>query len=76
MNKKKRTYLDTGVLIVAHRGEPNLRIRALTLLSDSSREFVASDYLKLEALPKAIFFNNRLEQEFYEQYFNATSCLW
>jgi predicted nucleic acid-binding protein len=70
--KKKRTYLDTGVLFAAFRGEPDTRIRALTVLSDPAREFVTSDYLRLEMLPKAIFFGNQREREFYEEYFDCT----
>lgn len=69
---KTRTYLDTGVLFAAFRGEPYTRIRALTVLSDPAREFVASDYLMLETLPKATFFGNQREREFYEEYFDGT----
>lgn len=61
---KTRTYLDTGVLFAAFRGEPYTRIRALTVLNDPAREFVASDYLMLETLPKATFFGNQREREF------------
>ena len=70
--KKTRTYLDTGVLFAAFRGEPQTRIRALTVLSDPAREFVASDYLRIETMPKAIFFGNQREREFYEEYFDCT----
>ena len=70
--KETRTYLDTGVLFSAFRGEPDVRIRALTVLSDPTREFVASDYLRIETLPKAIFFGNQREREFYEEYFDST----
>ena len=71
-SKKKRTYLDTGVLFAAFRGEPSARIRALTILSDPDRDFVASDYLMLETSPKAIYQRNISEKEFYERYFDST----
>ena len=61
-SKKKRTYLDTGVLFAAFRGEPSARIRALTILSDPDRDFVASDYLMLETSPKAIYHRNISEK--------------
>lgn len=61
-----RTYLDAGVLIAAARGTAPIAIRALEILDDPNRQFVSSVFLKLEVLPKAIYFKNSAESEFYE----------
>jgi predicted nucleic acid-binding protein len=61
-----RTYLDAGVLIAAARGKAPIAIRALEILDDPNRQFVSSIFLKLEVLPKAIFYENSSEAQFYE----------
>ena len=66
-----RTFLDASVLITAARGTGADANSALELLKDPNREFVASPFLKLEVLPKAIFNQRTLEVEFYEAYFDA-----
>jgi len=55
--RKTKTFLDSGVLISAHRGEPAIRKRALALplLDDPERTFVTSDFVRLEILPKATY---------------------
>ena len=45
---------------------------ALHLLRDPQREFLASVFLYLELVPKAIFHKRQLEQRFYEAYFART----
>ncbi len=64
------TYLDTGVLIAAFRGENIIAEKALTILEDSQRLFISSDILKLELLPKAIFHKKELEIAFYQAFFD------
>lgn len=66
-----RTFLDAGVLIAAIRGTPDIAERALDLLNDPERAFVASDFVRLEVLPKAVYFRHQAEREFYEAYFAA-----
>ncbi len=73
MSKLKRTYLDAGVLLAANSGEPSARLRALTILNDANREFAASVFLALEVMPKAVYFKNIKEREFYEEYFNRAT---
>ena len=69
-----RTYVDSGVLIAAARGSGPLGERALAIISDSvSREFVSSDYVKSETLPKPTFFARRAEVRFYEAFFSDVS---
>jgi len=66
-----RTYIDSGVLIAAHRGKEILADKAMGILDDSNREFVSSVFLRLEILPKAIYHKNEDEIEFYQTFFNT-----
>lgn len=68
-----RTFIDSGVLIAAARGEGAIAQRALTILADRDREFASSIFLKLEVLPKANYNNRSSEVRFYEEYFDAVS---
>lgn len=61
---RKKTYIDSGVLITAFRGVQSASIRANTILNDGNREFVSSQFVKLEVLPKAIYHNQQDEAEF------------
>ncbi|WP_437810805.1 type II toxin-antitoxin system VapC family toxin [Sorangium sp. So ce1078] len=70
-----RTFVDAGVLIVAARGTGKHAERALSVLGDPRREFVASALLKLEVLPKPLYFRRTEEVEFYETFFSAF-CAW
>jgi len=64
-----RTFLDSGVLIAAFQGAPQLREMALQILEDADRVFLTSPFVRLEMLPKAIFNNQVNETRFYEQFF-------
>ena len=64
------TFLDSDVLIAAHRGKPAQREPCLAILNDSGGAFVASPFVELETLPKAVYFQNALEIEFYRTYFD------
>jgi predicted nucleic acid-binding protein len=68
-----RTYVDSGVLIAAARGGGKLGERALGVLRDDSREFVSSDYVKMEILPKPVYFGREAEIRFYNAYFSRVS---
>jgi len=67
------SFIDTGVLIAAARGNHHLSDRALAILEDSDRQFAASTFLKLEVLPKAIHQQQQAEIKFYETYFDAVT---
>lgn len=67
------TFIDSGVLIAAARGEGEIAERALQILEDNQREFASSLFLNLEVLPKAIYNKRTSEIEFYEEYFDAVS---
>jgi predicted nucleic acid-binding protein len=68
-----KTYLDAGVLIAAARGKAPIALRALEILDDPNRQFVSSVFLKLEVLPKAIYYKNTSEVEFYEAVFDSVA---
>jgi predicted nucleic acid-binding protein len=65
-----RTYVDAGVLIAAVRGDPNVARSVFELLEDPEREFVASAFVRLEVLPKAIYQQRAAEIAFYHAYFS------
>lgn len=48
-----RTFIDSGILIAAARGEGAIAERALAILLDPNLELASSIFLKLEVLPKA-----------------------
>jgi predicted nucleic acid-binding protein len=66
-----RTYVDSGVLIWAAQGASRNAEVALRFVSDPMREYVTSDYIRLEVIPKATFHTNHSELEFYETFFRA-----
>ncbi|HLX45202.1 MAG TPA: PIN domain-containing protein [Bryobacteraceae bacterium] len=67
----RSTFVDTNVLIAAHRGTPEPRRQALAILEDPDRFFVASPFLQLEIVPKAIYHRQQLEVEFYQTFFDG-----
>ncbi|WP_246844020.1 PIN domain-containing protein, partial [Hydrocoleum sp. CS-953] len=70
-----KTYIDSGVLIQAYRGETYIGIKAQEILDDLQREYATSSFVKLEVLSKAIYFQNLAEVNFYETFF--TGCtIW
>lgn len=74
---KTLTYVDSNVLIYAinHRNK-DVRYRALMLLGDKRREFLASEFLRLETLPYAIRSRNQSEIAFFERFFDHTVKYW
>ncbi len=63
------TYIDSGVLIYAARGTDSAAELALPFLKSRARRFVTSDYVRLEVLPKAVWYKNTAEVAFYEGFF-------
>lgn len=64
-----RTFLDSGVLIAAFKGDTEAAKKAYEIICDPNREFFTSDLVGLEVYPKAIFHKNKLEEQFYDAYF-------
>jgi predicted nucleic acid-binding protein len=65
-----RTFIDSGVLLAAARGTEACSETALTILEDQEREFASSMFVRLEVLPKATYFDRKIEVQFYESYFS------
>lgn len=68
-----RTYIDVGVLIAVMRGSPEQADRALAFLNDPLRDYITSDYVKVELLPKCRFHKNNEEEQFYEEFFKRST---
>ena len=68
-----RTFVDAGVLITAARGVDPIALKAIEILDDPNREFASSIFLKLEVLPKAVYYKNEAEAEFYNTFFKAVA---
>jgi predicted nucleic acid-binding protein len=73
------TFIDASVLIYAAKKPTKetigRRFRALHLLADPERQFMASEFLKLEVLPLPRYFNRLREVAFYDTFF-AGVALW
>lgn len=71
------TYVDAAVLIYAAKkptaGTFTRRLRALQILTDPNREFVSSEFLRLEVLPIPNYFKKSNEIAFYQAFFNGVS---
>ena len=66
-----RSFLDAGVLITAARSRDREGERALQIIESPDRVFLTSLFIRLEIVPKAVFYKKRLEQALYEEYFNT-----
>ena len=64
-----RTFLDAGVLIAAGRGQDEEARRALAILGAPGRHFLTSAFLRMEVLPKALYYARPAEAAVYERYF-------
>ena len=64
-----RTFLDAGILIAAVRGRAEERRRAMAMIGDPDRSFITSKFLRLEVLPKALYYQKPAEAALYERYF-------
>ncbi|MTJ48698.1 PIN domain-containing protein [Dolichospermum sp. UHCC 0259] len=64
------TYIDSGVLLSATNGTGLIAEKALEILSDSHRVFAASEFVRLEVSPKAVYHQQPEEYQFYEEFFN------
>lgn len=67
----KPTYVDADILISAAKGTETFSEPALEVLDDPARSFVCSDYVKLEVLPNATFFERTDIVAFYEAFFET-----
>jgi predicted nucleic acid-binding protein len=74
MPAKQPTFVDASVLINAIiGGDVARKMRALSVLADPDREFVATRFLQLEVLPIPVRYNRKMELAFYERYFKGVT---
>jgi predicted nucleic acid-binding protein len=64
-----RTFLDSGVLMAAFKGETADGEKAMALLDDPNREFIGSTFLKLEVIPQPAYNKRPEEVEFFKEFF-------
>ncbi len=67
------TFVDTSVLLALTRGESEAYEGALGVLDDPDRSFVSSEYVRLEALPNAVFFGRDDEVAILQAFFDGVS---
>jgi predicted nucleic acid-binding protein len=67
-----KTFLDSGVLLHAWRGD-HLSEIIMQIIDDESREFFTSQMVRLELLPKPRFEKRDAEVAFYENHFRDCS---
>ena len=72
---KLRTFIDSGVLLAAFKAGGEWAENALAILGDPERQFVSSDFVRLELLPKPICYGNDSERLFYETFFASVEQL-
>ncbi|SRR5579875_560794 len=64
-----RTYIDSGVLIAAARGTDSVSAKAQAILTEASRQFISSDLVRLEVIPKPSYFKRVAEVAYYQAFF-------
>jgi predicted nucleic acid-binding protein len=70
-----RTFLDSGVLIAAYKGSPQIEASAINILDDPNRVFLSSPFVRHEVSPKALYNRQQDEYRFYQKYFRrAVFC--
>jgi predicted nucleic acid-binding protein len=69
-----KTFLDSGVLLTAWKGKESDAQAAQRVMDDDQRDFVTSQMVKLELLPKPAYFKHSVEEEFYNLHFEQTSA--
>ncbi len=67
------TFVDTGVLITAARGEGDAALRAMAILDDPDRSFASSRFVKLEALPMPTYHKRDDEVAFFNAFFDRVT---
>ena len=67
------SFIDSGILITAARGSSPRSQLALDILADGDRIFASSIFIQLEVLPKSVCYQQTLEREFYEAFFQGVT---
>lgn len=68
------TFVDSSVLINAIAGQnPARKMRAVSILGDQRREFIATRFLQLEVLPIPTRYKRSRELNFYQRFFSQAT---
>jgi len=68
-----KTYLDTNILIAAFQDKDEEIVKTISdIQNDSDREFIGSDFLYLELLPKPTFQKRQPEVQFMQEFLDET----
>ena len=70
---KTKTFVDANILIAAWRGNAELLQKSMEIIEDPDREFIVSDYLKLEVIPKPTFHGFHEEVQFMQTFIDSAS---
>jgi predicted nucleic acid-binding protein len=70
---KTKTFVDANILIAAWRGNDELLQQSMEIIEDPDREFIVSDYLKLEVIPKPTFHRFHEEVQFMQTFIDSAS---
>lgn len=70
---KTITFVDANILIAAWRGNAELLQKSMEIIEDPDREFIVSDYLKLEVIPKPTFHGFHEEVQFMQTFIDSAS---
>jgi hypothetical protein len=71
-----RTFVDSGVLIAAARGDYAESEPALRMLEDTDRQMLTSVFVRLEVYPKTAFNAYPLQRAFLNEFFMDPSLEW
>ncbi len=63
-------FMDACALLIAFKGEESIANEALKYLDDPTNQFVVSQYLRLELLPKPRYNKIKEEEDFLEYFLN------
>ncbi len=67
------TFVDTGVLITAARGQGDAALRAMAVLDDPDRTFASSRFVQLEAIPMPTYHKRDHEVAFLNAFFDRVT---
>jgi len=72
---KIKTFVDANMLMAAFQGTDELCQKAMQILDDPDRDFIVTDYLKLEIIPQPTF-HRRNEELYFMQTFLSSASLY
>ena len=70
------TYLDSGVLIAAAKGNEALSARAMAIISDPSRTFISSPFLRIETLHRTEYEGYQDQADFHRAFLSSAAVLY